>query len=68
MLVGAVIWFFYTFSIQSLFILAAEVFNRKIKHLVSNGDIKPYRVPKVEPISHLAYADDVVIFINGSHY
>lgn len=48
--------------------MAAEVFNRKIKHLVSNGDIKPYRVPKVEPISHLAYADDVVIFINGSHY
>ncbi|CAH9096848.1 unnamed protein product [Cuscuta epithymum] len=49
-----------------LFILASEAFSRGLKWQVSNGLIQPYWLGRFGfPVTHLAYADDLLIFING---
>ncbi|CAM8962821.1 unnamed protein product [Rhodiola kirilowii] len=50
----------------SLFILSMEIFSRMLKSKISDGLISPYFVaPRAMPISHLLYADDILIFSNG---
>lgn len=54
----------------SLFILAQEVFSRCLKDLVSHGDIDPFllnkgRRDKMQGVSHLLFADDMLVFLNG---
>ncbi|CAH9069343.1 unnamed protein product [Cuscuta epithymum] len=49
-----------------LFILASEGFSRGIKARMEKGLIKPFWMGnKGYPISHLGFADDLLIFING---
>ncbi|XP_058071016.1 uncharacterized protein LOC131220059 [Magnolia sinica] len=51
----------------SLFILLAEVFGRGISRLVSSGLCHPFKLKQgCLPVSHLLYADNTVIFLNGS--
>lgn len=51
----------------SLFILAEEALSRGIDHLFRSGQLQYYQVPRgCIPISHLLYADDTLIFLNGS--
>ena len=47
----------------ALFIIGAEVMSRKLNHLRYVTDFTPFSCPATcEPITHLAYADDVLIF------
>lgn len=47
----------------SLFIIAFEVFSIMLNNMLSLLDFRPYSVPSsCEPITHLAYVDDVLIF------
>ena len=47
----------------ALFILGAEVLSRSLNALLGDRGFAPFKVPKGCPnISHLAYADDVMIF------
>ncbi|CAH9139932.1 unnamed protein product [Cuscuta epithymum] len=49
-----------------LFILATEVLSRGLKCLVSSNQIKPLWIgPEGHPVTHLCYADDILIFLNG---
>ncbi|XP_042980144.1 uncharacterized protein LOC122310314 [Carya illinoinensis] len=49
-----------------LFILVEEILSRMIKQQIQLGKIKPFYHPRGAPIvSHLLYADDIVIFTNG---
>ena len=51
----------------SLFILAEEVLSRGLSYHYAQGTIKPYQVPRGCPsISHLLFADDTILFTNGS--
>lgn len=51
----------------SLFLLAEEVLSRGLCKLYQEGAVMPYRVPRrCQPISHLLFADDTIIFCNGS--
>lgn len=51
----------------SLFIIAAEVMSRGLNKLVVVGIITPFSTPqRCDNISHLAFADDLIIFTNGS--
>lgn len=46
-----------------LFIIVAEAFSRGLNALLTNRFIVPYALPlHCIPITHLAFADDVVIF------
>ncbi|XP_058111713.1 uncharacterized protein LOC131255032 [Magnolia sinica] len=50
----------------SLFIIAAEVLGRGLKRLVMHGLCQPYKVARgCQQISHLLYADDTLLFLNG---
>lgn len=50
----------------SLFIISAELLSRSLNLLLENTAFAPYVVPKsCSPISHLSYADDVIIFSSG---
>ncbi|XP_042969076.1 uncharacterized protein LOC122301760 [Carya illinoinensis] len=49
-----------------LFILVEEVLSRLLKHKFTNGNIVPFSHPRGTPlVSHLLYADDIVLFVNG---
>lgn len=49
-----------------LFILASEVLSRGLSTLFQSGALKGYHGPRNLPqISHLLYADDTLIFMNG---
>ncbi|CAH9101516.1 unnamed protein product [Cuscuta epithymum] len=49
-----------------LFIIASEVFSRGLNKMVADGRIKPFWMGKQGlPISHLGFADDLLIFLNG---
>lgn len=53
----------------SLFILAAEVLSRALNNLHSCPQYKSFGLPKwSENISHLAYADDTIIFANADSF
>lgn len=50
-----------------LFILSEEPLSRGLQKLMQDGLISPYKVPQPCPIiTHLLYADDCLIFINGA--
>lgn len=50
-----------------LFILMDEVFSRLLNKKISEGRILLFSHPVNAPrVSHLLYADDVVVFVNGS--
>ncbi|KAI0494214.1 hypothetical protein KFK09_024345 [Dendrobium nobile] len=51
----------------SLFIIAMEYFSRSINALFENYPSMYYRSKKGLPISHLSFADDFIIFANGSY-
>lgn len=47
-----------------LFILAPEALSRGLNDRFERGLIRPFHVPRgCSPVSHLAFADDVVIFL-----
>lgn len=49
-----------------LFILSKETFSKGLSKLYSIGTLKPFKVPRDCPsISHLLYANDVLLFANG---
>ncbi|XP_027177977.1 uncharacterized protein LOC113777132 [Coffea eugenioides] len=51
----------------ALFIIAAEVLSRSLNTLVEDRQFSPYLVAQGCPLlTHLAYADDIIIFCNGS--
>lgn len=51
----------------SLFIIAEEVLSRGLLALYASGAVKPFHVPRGCPAtSHLLFADDTIIFTNGS--
>ncbi|XP_060178282.1 uncharacterized protein LOC132608243 [Lycium barbarum] len=51
----------------SLFIIAAEVLSRSLNNLLDNQNFTHFSVYKNDPqITHLAYADDIVIFSSGN--
>ena len=50
-----------------LFIIGAEVLSRGLNNLTQQVDFLAFRVPRGCPtVTHLAFADDVLIFSNGS--
>jgi len=50
-----------------LFILSAELLSRGLNQALDTGVLSPFYLPYgCLKISHLAFADDVVIFLNGS--
>lgn len=50
-----------------LFILVEEILSRMIKRAPEECNIEPFSHPRGAPlISHLLYADDIIIFTNGS--
>lgn len=49
-----------------LFILASEGFSRGLNALMQDGVIHGFNTGRVPTVSHLAFADDLVIFLNGS--
>ena len=49
-----------------LFILGAEVLSLSLNKLLENRDFKCFSVPRGCPkITHLSYADDVIIFLSA---
>lgn len=49
-----------------LFIIAQQVLSFNLNKRVYNGAIRPYKLGRrVVPISHLFYADDMLLFTNG---
>ena len=51
----------------ALFIIGSKVLSRALNSLVSLSRSVGYTVPRhCPPVSHLAFADDVIIFANGS--
>ena len=50
----------------ALFIIGAEVISRSLNALAKHKKFKPFRTPSGFPmVTHLAFADDVVIFTSG---
>lgn len=50
-----------------LFILLLESFSRRLNRQVREGFIQPYILPRGSPlITHLAFADDLILFTRGS--
>lgn len=48
-----------------LFILSSEGFSRGLNHLIRMGELKGFRAGRTHCISHLGFADDLLIFLNG---
>lgn len=49
-----------------LFILASEGFSRGLNALLRSGMLRGFASGCVQPVSHLGFADDLFVFINGS--
>lgn len=50
-----------------LFVLAQEIFSINLKARISSGQITEFKVGRNEvSLSHLLYADDILIFTNGA--
>ncbi|KAL9669837.1 hypothetical protein QQ045_007387 [Rhodiola kirilowii] len=51
---------------RSLFVVSMEMFSRLLLGKIGDGSILSYFVkPRTLPISHLLYADDMLLFTNG---
>ncbi|VFQ73955.1 unnamed protein product [Cuscuta campestris] len=48
-----------------LFIIGSEGFARSLNHAINSGYISPYKVGKNRVVSHLAFVDDLIIFLKG---
>ncbi|VFQ90073.1 unnamed protein product [Cuscuta campestris] len=49
-----------------IFIIAMEGLTRSLNHLHSLGCLKKYNTGRIQTVNHLTFADDVLIFTNGS--
>lgn len=50
-----------------LFIMAQQIFSQNLKKLEQRGDLHSYRLGRnIEPISHLLFADYMLVLSNGS--
>ena len=49
-----------------IFILAAEYLSRGLNMLFKKNSSMAYLSRNMEVVTHLAFADDVIIFVNGS--
>ncbi|VFQ66033.1 unnamed protein product [Cuscuta campestris] len=49
-----------------IFIIAMEGFTRSLNKLVSTGHLKGFNTGRIQTVNHLSYADDVLVFTNGS--
>ncbi|VFQ63940.1 unnamed protein product [Cuscuta campestris] len=49
-----------------IFIIAMEGLTRSLNKLVSTGHLKGFNTGRIQTVNHLSYADDVLIFTNGS--
>lgn len=50
-----------------LFVLAEQILSTNVKRAIQQTTITPYSIGRKDhPISHLFYADDVLVFTNGS--
>lgn len=49
-----------------LFILSSEGFSRGLNALMSAGTIKGFAAGRVPCVSHLGFADDLLVFLNGA--
>ncbi|XP_075084929.1 uncharacterized protein LOC142168166 [Nicotiana tabacum] len=53
----------------SLFILSAEVLSRSLNKLFEDKKFRGFGIPKwTDPLNHLAYADDTIIFSSSDPY
>ena len=51
----------------SLFVIGAEVLSRGLNNLTTQPGFRGFSIPRgCPPVTHLAFADDVLIFSNGS--
>ncbi|KAL3614590.1 hypothetical protein CASFOL_041676 [Castilleja foliolosa] len=49
-----------------LFVIAQQALTHNLNKLMDQGALVPFNMgQKIDPISHLLYADDMIIFING---
>ncbi|VFQ87851.1 unnamed protein product [Cuscuta campestris] len=48
-----------------LFIIGSEGFSRVLYHAISTGFISPYKAGKQKVVSHLAFVDDLIVFLKG---
>ncbi|VFQ79646.1 unnamed protein product [Cuscuta campestris] len=49
-----------------IFIIAMEGLTRSLNHLHNSGQIRKYNTGRIQTVNHLTFADDVLIFTNGS--
>ncbi|VFQ80611.1 unnamed protein product [Cuscuta campestris] len=49
-----------------IFIIAMEGFTRSLNKLVSTGHLTGFNTGRIQMVNHLSYADDVLVFTNGS--
>ncbi|KAL6558460.1 hypothetical protein OROMI_018810 [Orobanche minor] len=50
-----------------IFAIAADYFSRSINNMFAKNTTIFYKIKKKVKITHLAYADDILIFLNASH-
>ncbi|VFQ59730.1 unnamed protein product, partial [Cuscuta campestris] len=48
-----------------LFILGSEGFSRSLKQAINSGFISPFKAGRSPVVSHLAFADDLIVFLRG---
>lgn len=49
-----------------LFIMAQQIFSFNLKKMEKNGNMKPYKLGRnIQAVSHLFFADDMLLFSNG---
>ncbi|VFQ64300.1 unnamed protein product, partial [Cuscuta campestris] len=48
-----------------LFIIGSEGFSRSLNYAISSGFIAPFKAGKSQVVSHLAFADDLLVFLKG---
>ncbi|KAL6565178.1 hypothetical protein OROMI_016628 [Orobanche minor] len=49
-----------------IFVIAADYFSRSIGQMFTNNPLMYYKIKKKVKTTHLAYADDILIFLNAS--
>ncbi|VFQ83166.1 unnamed protein product, partial [Cuscuta campestris] len=48
-----------------LFIIGSEGFSRSLNYAISSGFIAPFKAGKSQVVSHLAFVDDLLVFLKG---